>query len=81
MSNEEVEAQEQVDAEESEVEQVVNDAWRWYVVHAYSGFEAYVESFRKSCFGFRIPALFRENSHSNRRGCGNERRCSPEKRA
>ncbi len=43
MSNEEVEAQEQVTAEDSEVEQVVNDAWRWYVVHAYSGFEAYVK--------------------------------------
>jgi len=60
MSNEEVEAQEQVDAEESEVEQVVNDAWRWYVVHAYSGFEAYVKKVLESrvlasefqpCFG------------------------------
>jgi len=39
ISNEEVEGQEPLD----EVEQVVNDAWRWYVVHAYSGFEAYVK--------------------------------------
>jgi transcriptional antiterminator NusG len=60
MSNEEVEAQEQVTAEDSEVEQVVNDAWRWYVVHAYSGFEAYVKKVLESrvlasefqpCFG------------------------------
>jgi transcriptional antiterminator NusG len=60
MSNEEVETQEQVDAEGSEVEQVVNDAWRWYVVHAYSGFEAYVKKVLESrvlasefqlCFG------------------------------
>jgi len=60
MSNEEVEAQEQVNAEDSEVEQVVNDAWRWYVVHAYSGFEAYVKKVLESrvlasefqpCFG------------------------------
>jgi transcriptional antiterminator NusG len=48
MSNEEVEAQEQVTAEDSEVEQVVNDAWRWYVVHAYSGFEAYVKKVLES---------------------------------
>jgi transcriptional antiterminator NusG len=60
MSNEEIETQEQVDAEDSEVEQVVNDAWRWYVVHAYSGFEAYVKKVLESrvlasefqpCFG------------------------------
>jgi transcriptional antiterminator NusG len=60
MSNKEVEAKEQVDAEDSEVEQVVNDAWRWYVVHAYSGFEAYVKKVLESrvlasefqlCFG------------------------------
>jgi len=60
MSNEEVEAQEQASAEDSEVEQVVNDAWRWYVVHAYSGFEAYVKKVLESrvlasefqpCFG------------------------------
>jgi transcriptional antiterminator NusG len=60
MSNEEVEGQEQVAAEDSEVEQVVNDAWRWYVVHAYSGFEAYVKKVLESrvlasefqpCFG------------------------------
>jgi transcriptional antiterminator NusG len=60
MSNEEVEGQEQASAEDSEVEQVVNDAWRWYVVHAYSGFEAYVKKVLESrvlasefqpCFG------------------------------
>jgi transcriptional antiterminator NusG len=60
MSNEEVEAQEQVVAEDSVVEQVVNEAWRWYVVHAYSGFEAYVKKVLESrvlasefqpCFG------------------------------
>ena len=60
MSNEEIETQEQIDAEDSEVEQVVNDAWRWYVVHAYSGFEAYVKKVLESrvlasefqpCFG------------------------------
>lgn len=60
MSNEEVEGQEQVAAEDSEVEQVVNEAWRWYVVHAYSGFEAYVKKVLESrvlasefqpCFG------------------------------
>lgn len=48
MSNEEVEGQEQVAAEDSDVEQVVNDAWRWYVVHAYSGFEAYVKKVLES---------------------------------
>jgi transcriptional antiterminator NusG len=48
MSNEEVEGQEQVAAEDSEVEQVVNEAWRWYVVHAYSGFEAYVKKVLES---------------------------------
>lgn len=60
MSNEELEGQEQVAAEDSEVEQVVNEAWRWYVVHAYSGFEAYVKKVLESrvlasefqnCFG------------------------------
>jgi transcriptional antiterminator NusG len=48
MSNEEVEGQEQVAAEDSDVEQVVNEAWRWYVVHAYSGFEAYVKKVLES---------------------------------
>jgi transcriptional antiterminator NusG len=48
MSNEEVEGQELIAAEESEVDQVVNDAWRWYVVHAYSGFEAYVKKVLES---------------------------------
>jgi transcriptional antiterminator NusG len=48
MSNEEVEGQEPVAAEDSEVEQVVNEAWRWYVVHAYSGFEAYVKKVLES---------------------------------
>jgi transcriptional antiterminator NusG len=48
MSNEEVEGQELIAAEESEVEQVVNEAWRWYVVHAYSGFEAYVKKVLES---------------------------------
>jgi transcriptional antiterminator NusG len=48
MSNEEVEGQEQVAAENSEVELVVNEAWRWYVVHAYSGFEAYVKKVLES---------------------------------
>ncbi len=48
MSNDEVEGQEQVAAEDSEVEQVVNEAWRWYVVHAYSGFEAYVKKVLES---------------------------------
>jgi transcriptional antiterminator NusG len=60
MSNEELEGQEQVAAEDSEVEQVINEAWRWYVVHAYSGFEAYVKKVLESrvlssefqqCFG------------------------------
>jgi transcriptional antiterminator NusG len=60
MSNEEVEGQEQVAAEDLEVEQVINEAWRWYVVHAYSGFEAYVKKVLESrvlasefqqCFG------------------------------
>lgn len=60
MSNEEVEGQEQVAADGSEAEQVVNEAWRWYVVHAYSGFEAYVKKVLESrvlasefqpCFG------------------------------
>jgi transcriptional antiterminator NusG len=48
MSNEEVEGQELIAEEESEVEQVVNEAWRWYVVHAYSGFEAYVKKVLES---------------------------------
>jgi len=48
MSNEEVEGQEQVAAENSEVEPLVNEAWRWYVVHAYSGFEAYVKKVLES---------------------------------
>lgn len=60
MSNEELEEQEQAAVEDSEVEQVVNEAWRWYVVHAYSGFEAYVKKVLESrvlasefqkCFG------------------------------
>ena len=45
MSNEQVEGQEPLDAE---VEQVVNEAWRWYVIHAYSGFEAYVKKVLES---------------------------------
>ena len=45
MSNELVEGQEPLDAE---VEQVVNEAWRWYVIHAYSGFEAYVKKVLES---------------------------------
>jgi transcriptional antiterminator NusG len=45
MSNEQVEGQEPLDAE---VEQIVNEAWRWYVIHAYSGFEAYVKKVLES---------------------------------
>ena len=48
MLNEEVEGQELVAVEDSEFEQVVNEAWRWYVVHAYSGFEAYVKKVLES---------------------------------